>query len=96
MARLGLIPMEARRLELDFLNLQRHWKSAPERAEQQGADGGTALVAATDGLHDIRPSLLIPQIVWPAATAGWWTRAAATSNATITNFAYASMWSQLS
>lgn len=90
MARLGSIPNEANML--DFLYLHRHCMSAPERAMQQVAEGGGGFAPDTDGLHAIRPSVVMPHIVWPMATVGSWPVAMARTNATMTSFcAYASI-----
>lgn len=61
MARLGSIPKEGSSFE--FLKEHMHCMSALEIAVQHAAEGGRGFRPLTNGLQDIRPSVVMPQMV---------------------------------
>lgn len=61
----GSIPREGNKNE--FLYEHKHCKSAPDKASQQEADGSTGFGCVTDGLHAVKPSSFMLQILNPLA-----------------------------
>jgi len=70
------------------LKKQRQLKSAFSKAEQHEYDGGRGLTpVCTDGLHEAKPSLVMPhKVTCPFAAMGLDTKAKAMTNATTTSF----------
>ena len=74
--------------------MQRHWKSALERAEQHEAEGGTGFWPLTDGWQALRPSLVIWHKPWLSPLANIIVSdpmERANNNDTRTSFLYASI-----
>ncbi|CAK7329739.1 unnamed protein product [Dovyalis caffra] len=71
-----------------FLKRKRHVRSAFARAEQHGYDGGTGTTPlCADGLHERKPSLVMPhKVACLFAAMGFNTRTKAMTNATMASF----------